>query len=117
MHKLYPAACDLRDSAGHTLITAYTVMRPDGEWSLMLINKDQSNAHEIRIAFDDSGGQKSFSGPIWMATFGSEQYMWKSEGPNGHPEPNDPPVKKTIPARSATVTLPKASVTVLRGKG
>ena len=29
VHKLYPAACDLKDAAGHTLITAYAVARPD----------------------------------------------------------------------------------------
>jgi hypothetical protein len=117
VHKLYPAACDLKDEAGHTLITAYAVTRPDGEWSVMLINKDQSNVHEVRIAFDDSNSaHKSFAGPVAMVTFGSEQYMWKSEGPNGHPEPNDPPVMRTLPANTSAVTLPKASVTVLRGK-
>jgi len=117
LHKLYPAACDLKDDAAHTLITAYAVMRPDGEWSLMLINKDQGNAHKIQIAFDDSGAsQQSFSGPISMVTFGSEQYMWKSEGPNGHPDPNEPPVRNQLVAETRFITLPKASVTVLRSK-
>jgi len=116
-HKLYPAACDLKDEAGHTLITAYAVTRPDGLNSLMLINKDQSNPHEIQIAFDDAGAShRSFSGPISMISFGSEQYMWKSEGPNGHPDPNLPPVIKTLLAGTRSITLPKASVTVLRGK-
>ncbi len=116
-HKLYPAACDLKDAAGNTLITAYAVDRPDGLHSLMLVNKDQSNAHEVRIAFETSGGSvRSFSGPVSFVTFGSEQYMWKSDGPNGHPEPNDPPVTKTLAAGAQSITLPKASVTVLRGK-
>jgi F5/8 type C domain len=116
VHKLYPASCDLKDAAGHILITAYAVTRPDGLWSLMLINKDQSNPHEVRLAFDDSGpSSRSFSGRISMVTFGSEQYMWKSEGPNSHPDPNDPPVTKTLAAGVSSVVLPKASVTVLRG--
>jgi hypothetical protein len=114
-HKLFPSSCDLKDSAGHTLITAYAVSRPDGQWSLMLVNKDQSNAHAVQIAFDQAAGS-GFSGPISMVTFGSEQYMWKSDGPHGHPEPNDPPVTKTLNAETKSVTLPKASVTVLRGK-
>jgi F5/8 type C domain-containing protein len=113
VHRLYPADCDLKDAAGHTLITVYAVTRPDGEWSLMLINKDQSNPHEVKIASDESG---KFSGPVSMVTFGSEQYMWKSDGPNGHPEPNDPPVTKSLAAGTRSVTLPKASVTVVRGK-
>jgi len=117
VHKLYPAACDLKDAAGHTLVTAYAVSRPDGDWSLMLINKDQSNPHDVSVVFDESGAShKSFSGPIVLVTFGSEQYMWKSAGPNGHPEPNDPPVTKTLAAGTQSITLPKASVTVLRGK-
>jgi hypothetical protein len=117
VHKLYPASCDLKDSAGHTLITAYAVTRPDGTSSLMLINKDQSNPHEVSINFEQPGGHtNSFTGPIASVTFGSEQYMWKSDGPNGHPDPNIPPVAKTLAAGTKSITLPKASVTVLRGK-
>ena len=115
-HKLYPASCDLKDGAGHTLITAYAVARPDGERSVMLINKDQSNAHEVRVSFDEARGQRGFSGEIAMVTFGSEQYMWKSDGANGHPEPNEPPVRTTLPADISTIKLPKASVSVLHGK-
>lgn len=112
IHKLYPASCDLKDGAGHTLITAYAVERPDGTSSVMLINKDQSNAHAVRVSF----GERSFSGPVSLMTFGSEQYMWKSEGANGHPDPNLPPVSKTLASGASTVSLPKASVTVLRGR-
>jgi hypothetical protein len=115
-HKLYPAVCELKDWAGHTLITAYAVSRPDRDWSLMLINKDQSNAHKVGIAFDASdGSHKTFSGPFSLITYGSEQYQWRSDGPNGHPEPDLPPVRKTLPAGTASITLPKASVTVVRG--
>jgi hypothetical protein len=117
VHKLYPAACDLKDEGGHTLITAYAASRPDGQWSVMVINKDQSNPHETKIAFDGPGTSgKPFAGPITMTTFGSEQYMWKSDGPNSHPDPNQSPVMKTLPAGTESVTLPKASVTILRAK-
>ena len=118
MHKLYPAACELQDSGGHTLITGYAVNRPDGDCSLMLINKDESNSHDVSIALHQNNAQTGagFSSPISMVTFGSEQYMWRSAGPNGHPDPNEPPVTKTLPAGTEVITLPKASVTVLRGK-
>jgi len=95
------------------LITAYAVKRPDGMLSLMLINKDELNPHEIRINFDHPTA-KSFSESISMISFGSEQYIWKSDGPNGHPEPNDPPVTKTLSAGTRSIVLPKASVTILR---
>jgi len=68
------------------------------------------------MAFDNPSHQ-SFAGPIEMITFGNEQYVWKSEGPNGHPDPNESPMTKTLPAGTHAITLPKASVTVLRGNG
>ena len=83
----------------------------------MIINKDQSNPHQIKVGFDTGGASiKTFSGPITTTTFGSEQYLWKFEGANSHPDPNQPPVSGTLPAGTETITLPKASVTVLRGK-
>jgi hypothetical protein len=113
MHKLFPAACDLKDAAGHSLITSYAVERPNGEWSLMLINKDQTNAQAIRVALGNGG----FSGPVTMVTFGSEQYVWRSDGANGHPDPNHPPVSKTVVGGPDVIfTLPEASVTILRGR-
>jgi F5/8 type C domain len=117
-HKLYSASADLKDGAGHTLITAYPVQQPNGDWSVMIINKDQSNPHKVRVAFDDaSGAAKSFAGPVTIVSFGSDQYVWHSEGPNSHPDPNDPPVATTVPSgRNVWFILPKASLTILRGK-
>lgn len=117
-HKLFVGSSDLRDGAGHRLITAYPVQFRDGQWSVMVINKDQSNPHNVRVLFDDgSGDSKPFSGPVTMVSFGSEQYVWRSEGMNSHPDPNDPPVRKTVQAGPGVVfTLPRASLSVLRGR-
>jgi hypothetical protein len=117
-HKIFPAASDLRDGAGNALVTAYAVYRPDGQWSLMLVNKDQSNAHALRVVFDDSVAHQHgyFSGPIEAVSFGSEQYVWHSEGPNSHADPDNPPATTSVLATAETLfTLPKASVTVLLG--
>ena len=44
------------DPAGHKLVTAYAVQRPDGQWALMIINKDQENPIiPVRLAFHDAG--------------------------------------------------------------
>ena len=117
-HTLYSAASDLTDEAGHVLITAYPVLRPDGDWSVMLINKDQSNSHTVRAVFETgTSGVQTFSGPVTMVTFGSEQYVWHSDGLNSHPDPDNPPVTSIVPGGpQARFTLPKASVNVLRGK-
>jgi hypothetical protein len=51
-----------------------------------------------------------------LVTFGSEQYVWINDGPNSHADPDNPPVATTVRADAGTVfTLPKASITVLRG--
>jgi hypothetical protein len=117
-HQLFLASSDLKDGAGHLLITAYPVQLPDGQWSVMVINKDQSNPHRVRMVFDaGAGGQHSFSGPVTMTTFGSEQYGWRSQGPESHPDPNFPPTTTTLQGGPTfAFTLPKASLNVLRGK-
>jgi hypothetical protein len=119
MHQLAPALADVADDAGHTLITAYAAKRPDGEWSLLLINKDPSNAHEVNIEFDHASGAppRHFAGAVTMVTFGAEQYVWHPEGAKSHADPDGPPSSISMNVKgSAGFTLPKASVTVLRGK-
>jgi hypothetical protein len=119
MHNLYRAWCDVRDPAGHALVTAYAVERPDGEWSLMLVNRDQMNAYTVGVVFEDSIGNRhgSFAGPVTLVTFGSEQYVWHSDPAPGHPDPDGPPLTATLPGgREASFTLPRASISVLRAK-
>jgi hypothetical protein len=115
-HHLYSADVGIEDPAGNDLVTSYAVRRPDGQWALLLINKDRENAHPVRVAFE-GGGTGHFSGTIRMVTFGSEQYVWHGADATAHADPNLPPVVSSIDASAQTVfTLPKASVTVLRGE-
>ena len=118
-HELYPAKGDLQDDAGHDLITAYAVKRPDGDWSLLIINKDPSNTHEVEIAFEDSrlDTASRFVGPVKLVTFGTAEYVWHSSGALSHADP-DGPAKRSIVdwKKGEKVLLPKASVTVLTGK-
>jgi hypothetical protein len=119
VHHMFPSSTDIKDAEGNVLVTSYTVHRPDGNWSLMLVNRDETNPHTVRVEFDDARNKQpsSFSGPVTLVTFGSEQYVWINDGLNSHPDPDSPPIASTITADSQTTfTLPKASVTVLRGK-
>ena len=71
----------------------------------------------VQVVFDDSKGKRSFTGPVTMVTFGSEQYVWKPDGPKSYADPDGPPVASvTRGSPQNTFTMPKASVTVLRGK-
>ncbi len=118
-HQLFSAQADLQDDAGDTLITAYAVKRPDGQWSLLFVNKDPSNGHDVKIAFTAEGKDSTarLEGDWKMVTFGAAEYVWHPAGADSHANPAGP-AKKTIVSftPNQTVLLPKASVVVLTGK-
>jgi hypothetical protein len=119
VHHMFPSSTGVKDADGNVLVTSYAVHRPDGNWSLMLVNRDETNPHTVRVMLEDAESKRkaSYSGPVSMVTFGSEQYVWKSDGPNSHADPDGPPVATTVQGSpEATFTLPKASVTVPRGR-
>jgi len=117
-HKIFPAASDIRDGAGHVLVTVYAALRPDGQWSLLIINKDQENAHAVRISFDDAAKKSvaTFTGPVTVTAFGKAQYAWHPLLNGGTADPDGPALQSTAIATASTeFLLPAASVSVLRG--
>jgi hypothetical protein len=131
-HTLYPASSDVGDGDGHSLVTAYAVRRPDGQWSVMMVNKDQHAAHKVGVVFEKDGGQVSFSGPVHEAVFGSEQYHWSPARVSfdahpplagtshvytgGEANPDGPIAERDVTAAGDTeYELPPASIVVLRG--
>lgn len=116
-HRLFRASSDIRDREGHILVTAYAVLRPDGQWALLLINKDYDHAHTVRIVFrnEDTHADSGFVGTVDRITFGKEQYTWHSALQNGYADPDGPAARSTVPA-GERYTLPPASMTVLRGR-
>jgi hypothetical protein len=119
VHTMFPSTVDIKDAEGNALVTSYAVHRPDGNWSLMLVNRDGENPHSVRVVFENSAVKQatSFEGPVADVTFGSEQYVWINDGLNSHADPDHAPVGTAVPGGLQTVfVLPKASVTVLRGK-
>jgi hypothetical protein len=85
----------------------------------MVVNKDQENAYEVGISFDDAGKDKAgfFGGPINVTSFGRKQYQWHASAKGGSADPDGPAVRSTVTASAGTkFSLPAASVTVIRGK-
>ena len=118
-HRLYLASSDVKDSQGHVLVTAYALHRPDGQWALLLINKDHDHPHQVRMVFHDADGARdaSFAGAVTMVTFGREQYQWHPARKKGYADPDGPPLTSKVIGEEGTLyTLPAASVTVLRGR-
>jgi len=119
MHQLFPAQADLKDEAGHTLITAYAVKRPDGEWAFLLINKDPSNSHEVAIELEHAGKTHTvrFQGRTRIVTFAAKEYVWRPSGATSHADPDEPAEISEIEWKDGrTILLPRASVTVIRGR-
>jgi hypothetical protein len=118
-HRLFKVSSDVTDASGNLLVTAYAVERPDGQWSVMLINKDHDNDHSVKVVFADSESKRDrfFSGPVDRITFGTAEYQWHAEEPSGRADPDGPPSKSTVTGRAeAFYQLPKASIIVLRGR-
>jgi hypothetical protein len=141
IHKLFKVASDVKDKDGKTLVTAYAVERPDGQWSVMLVNKDHDNDHSVKVTFADPVTKRDrfFSGTVDRVVFGPAEYQWhpdpvppggeppaakqgpgggRFQGRTGHADPDGPPSKSTVTAAGADslYQLPKASIIVLRGK-
>jgi len=118
-HRLFKVSSDLRDASGNLLVTAYAVERPDGQWSLMLVNKDHDKDHDVQVVFADPETQRDrfFTGPVDRITFGDAEYQWLPDGAAGRADPDGPPSKSTVTGGAeALYQLPKASIVVLRGR-
>ena len=73
-------------------MTAYAVERPDGQWSVMLVNRDQSNDHAVKIAFEATAEVAVASSPDKSTASPSapNEYQWHQEGVAGHAGPGRP---------------------------
>jgi len=100
IHKLYRATSDVKDDSGNILVTAYPVERPDGNWSVMLINKDENNDHDIKVSFTDGATKESryFTGTVDRVVFGPNEYQW---------HPDQTPVTTSIASASISSDAPQ----------
>jgi hypothetical protein len=112
-HRLFRVSSTLPEDNGQQPVTAYAVLRPDGQWSLLVVNRDHDQPHSVKLTFKDENVERHFSGSVTQFTFGSAQYQWHSHEENGYPDPDGPPLQSEI--TGGTYEIPKASVVVLRG--
>ena len=116
-HRVFRATSDVKDSEGHVVVTAYALLRPDGQWSIMFVNKDYDNSRQVRLVFHDVNTRQDrfLQGKVAMITFGKNQYEWHTEK-DGYADPDRTALKSVVSGgHGVPYTLPPASVTVLRG--
>jgi hypothetical protein len=136
-HTVFPATGTYLDGAGHTLVTTYSVLRPDGKWAVMLVNRDQSNDHAVQIEFVNPKTKidSYLSGKVEVATFGRNQYKWHPARTNGkeshvllsldessglyepgHADPDGPILETTVQGdKTTSYDVPASSIVVVRG--
>ncbi len=142
-HRLFKTSSDVLDTAGNPLVTAYTVERPDGQWAVMLVNRDHDNDHAVKVVFadPDTKHEHHFTGSVDRIVFGVSEYQWHFDDNNdmadvfnppdpydpfaprrpvfrsGHAAPDGPPSRSVVTGGVDTLyQLPKASIIILRGR-
>ncbi len=111
-HGVYPVTSSLGNH--DAVVTAYAVRRPDGKWSLMLVNKD-TLAHPVTIDFAERGGTGRFTGSVRTITFGSARYRWSGNGPGDRPNPDKGLAFGSAPGGKTAYVVPARSLMVIRG--
>ncbi|GHH26140.1 hypothetical protein GCM10008023_40320 [Sphingomonas glacialis] len=109
---LYRATTTLHDDRGRALIAAYPILRSDGQWSLLIINRS-STAVTTRVAFKSALPGRG--GPLHIMQYSSKQYLWNAR--EGHPSLDRPPEETRAKGWDTPIPLPALSLTVLTGAG
>jgi hypothetical protein len=84
-------------------VTAYVLHRPDGQWALLLLNKDPKRTCRVSVPL---------SAPLTSFQYSATQYRWHPHGAHSFASPDLPPCRRVLD-RSA-LDLPPFSLTLLR---
>jgi hypothetical protein len=117
-HEIYPARVESTEAvpAGRAP-TAYAVLRPDGQWGVLLINHDVGSSWSVDLKFEgEDAGALTCPREEWR--YDDRQYRWHAAGPEGHPIRSDPPRHVRVSScPNSEVLLRPRSLTVLVGRG
>jgi hypothetical protein len=110
LHLLYPARTTARDSRGRALVRAYPLKRPDGRWSLMLINR---SLRPVNVSSHFGAGGPASTSPLLVSQYGPAQYQWVRVSESGHPARDTPPRRFRLVGWRAPLLLPPMSLSIL----
>jgi hypothetical protein len=118
-HEIYAASSDVRDDSGNVLVTAYALRRPDGLWSLLLINKDPKDSRDLTLVFRNGVGRAvKLVSPIDVYQYSEAEYVLGGPAKDPYPIRAQEPSHRVIDsARSSDprIILPPNSMTIVRG--
>jgi hypothetical protein len=110
VHTLYAADSSAMDGAGHELVRAYAVRRPDGRLAVLLLNMSPSQPYQVTLRAAGTGAL--LSGRLIEWGLSAAQYRWQADGPAGRPSHSLPPARVAVEADD--LRLPPYSITVVR---
>lgn len=115
--EVFPCMVNMKERSNRGKVTGYSLRKPNGNWSIMLINRDSSHNMKMNIQIHHTHFNQNLN---WKAgvdvyQYSSEQYQWQSHGPLGRPLKNDDPIKKHIQFKGI-IDLPPYSITILDEK-
>jgi hypothetical protein len=111
LHVLLAGSSTVHDAAGHELVRAYPLRRPDGRLSLLLLNVDPAHAYRVTLEGSSAAGSAPLNESWIQRRLSRAQYGWHPAGAAGHPGPDGPPAVTRVAAQ-APVDLPPYSLTV-----
>jgi hypothetical protein len=108
---LYPASLGNLSADERRDVTAWPVHRPDGQWSVMLINRSPTEHFQVTLALAGASERPRPFSTRWQGfQYAAADYQWIAEGPNGHPAIDKPP--RLVSGQGGEI-LPPYSITVL----
>jgi hypothetical protein len=115
-HRQFATTVPREGGARPSSIGAYTLQRPDGRWSVLLLNRDPKSRHSITVTLrtGDASTRRPLRGPFEIWQYSSEQYRFHQQGESGRPSRNKPPTH-LVTTSPAPVVLPPMSITVITG--
>jgi hypothetical protein len=115
-HTLFSATGAATDADGRPMVLAYALRRRDGTLSVMLLNRDEATAHDVRVSVRGAAGARGFpAADAEVVQYSPAQYDWLDQGPASHPTKDLPPARFGVAAGSP-LRLPAMSLTVVTGK-
>ena len=111
-HRLF-GATPMTAGRVDSLLSTYAVKRPDGKWSVLLVNRDAARSRRVRLRLADDSHAAPIAGVHDEWLFSRAQYRWRPNGAQGHPDPALPPRRRST--ASDVIVLPPYSLAVVRG--
>ncbi|HLB34867.1 MAG TPA: discoidin domain-containing protein [Chthoniobacterales bacterium] len=117
-HQIYPTVTNLKDKKGRSLVTAYTLQRPDHQWSLLIVNKspDQACCIQCHFLHADRKVPSPWKSPRDLYSYSPVQYQWHVDGPHGHPSRNREPAHSSLKEEDPIIILPWSITVILFGQ-